>query len=91
MSIIYRTSELAFRNRKLALKFALQKRHLHTSKPLSNYYDTLGITKDATEEEIKKAYKDLAKKYHPDRPEGNEEIFIRVKDAHETLSNTSKR
>ena len=56
-----------------------------------NYYDTLGISRDATEAEIKKAYKDLARKYHPDRPDGNNEIFLRVQEANETLSSALKR
>ena len=56
-----------------------------------NHYETLGISRDATEAEIKKAYKDLARKYHPDRPEGNNEIFLRVQEANETLSSSLKR
>ena len=56
-----------------------------------NYYETLGISRDATEAEIKKAYKDLARKYHPDRPDGNNEIFLRVQEANETLSSALKR
>ena len=56
-----------------------------------NHYETLGISRDATEAEIKKAYKDLARKYHPDRPDGNNEIFLRVQEANETLSSSLKR
>ncbi|RLF63186.1 MAG: hypothetical protein DRN33_04575 [Thermoplasmata archaeon] len=48
-------------------------------------YDILGISPDATKEEIKKAYKTLVKAYHPDTSEGNEEQFQEILDAYERI------
>ena len=59
-----------------------------------NYYDILGVEKNATPEEIKSAYRKLAMKYHPDRNQGDEaaaEKFKEVNEAHETLSDQQKR
>jgi len=59
-----------------------------------DYYKTLGVKKDATAEEIKKAYRKLAMKYHPDRNPGNkeaEEKFKEITEANEVLSDPEKR
>ncbi|CAL4319784.1 Chaperone protein DnaJ [Buchnera aphidicola (Neophyllaphis podocarpi)] len=59
-----------------------------------DYYNILGISKSAKEREIKKAYKRLAMKYHPDRNQGdkNAELkFKEIKEAYEILSNHQKR
>jgi DnaJ-class molecular chaperone len=51
-----------------------------------NYYTVLGITKDANEEEIKKAYKKLAMQFHPDKPDGNKDIFNMITYCFEKLA-----
>ena len=59
-----------------------------------DYYETLGIEKSASAAEIKKAYRRLAMKYHPDRNTGDkasEEKFKEVKEAYEVLSDEQKR
>ena len=59
-----------------------------------DYYDVLGVGRDADENEIKKAYRKLAMKYHPDRNGGDakaEERFKEAKEAYEILSDSSKR
>lgn len=59
-----------------------------------DYYEVLGVAKGATEEEIKKAYRKLALKYHPDRNPGDkeaEEKFKEAAEAYDVLSNPDKR
>lgn len=55
-----------------------------------NFYDVLGVSETATQEEIKKAYRKLAKENHPDAG-GNEEIFKKISVAYDTLGDDQKR
>lgn len=56
-----------------------------------DYYDTLGVNKNASKDEIKKAFYKLAHKYHPDKKEGNEAKFKQVNEAYQVLSDDAKR
>ena len=55
-----------------------------------DYYKTLGVSKDASESEIKKAFRKLAQKHHPDAG-GDEEKFKEINEAYEVLSDPQKR
>ena len=59
----------------------------------TEFYDRLGVSKDASQDEIKKAYRKMSKKYHPDinKEPGAEEKYKEVQEAYETLGDEQKR
>jgi curved DNA-binding protein len=57
---------------------------------MKNYYDVLGVSEDASNEQIKKAFKEIAKKEHPDRG-GDEAKFKEANEAYDTLKDSQKR
>jgi len=62
--------------------------------PKNDYYEILGVAENASKSDIKKAYRELAKKYHPDKAAGNkqhEEMFKKVSEAYAVLNDDKKR
>ena len=56
-----------------------------------DYYKALGVEKNASDSEIKRAYRKLAQQYHPDTGKGDEKKFKEVTEAYEVLSDKQKR
>lgn len=58
---------------------------------MKDYYKILGVSRNASKEEIKRAYRELAQKYHPDKKGGDEKKFKEINEAYQVLSNDEKR
>lgn len=58
---------------------------------MNDLYQILGVGKDATQEQIKTAYRKLAATHHPDKPSGDTELFRKIQKAYEVLSNLQSR
>ena len=56
-----------------------------------DYYNALGVNKNASKDELKKAFHKMAHKYHPDKKDGNEAKFKEVNEAYQVLSDDTKR
>jgi len=56
-----------------------------------DYYKILGVDKNASEEDIKKAFRKLAHQYHPDKQGGNADKFKEINEANQVLGNPEKR
>jgi len=56
-----------------------------------DYYEILGVSRDASQDEIKRAYRKLAHQYHPDKGQGDEAKFKEVNEAYQVLGNDQKR
>ncbi len=56
-----------------------------------DYYKILGVEKNSSDDDIKKAYRKLAQQYHPDKASGNEQKFKEINEAYQVLSNKEKR
>jgi len=56
-----------------------------------NYYETLNVSRDASQEDIKKSYRKLVKQYHPDKTGGDDSQFKKISEAYEILSNPISR
>ena len=56
-----------------------------------DYYELLGVSKGASQDEIKAAFRKLAHEHHPDKASGNESKFKEINEAYQTLGNAEKR
>ena len=64
---------------------------MNKCKDIKGYYKLLQLDAEATDDELKKSYRNLAKLHHPDRESGNVERFQKIQEAYDTLTNKEKR
>lgn len=90
----YVTVDIMFLLRKTTISLS-SKRHFNISTTLKmskNYYDILGVPRNANQKQIKEAYYKLAMKHHPDKNQGNlTQKFREIKEAYDVLSNQSNQ
>ncbi|CAD5231364.1 unnamed protein product [Bursaphelenchus xylophilus] len=80
-----------WRSLDLARRRFLATRIRHFSSAKKDYYEILGVSRTATDREIKSAFYRLSKQYHPDVPGSDSEKFLEVKEAYDVLRDTNKR
>jgi molecular chaperone DnaJ len=88
-AIIYITRPPCSR-KALRAGYPLTTSHYITS-TMKDYYEILGVARGASEDEIKKAFRKLAHKYHPDKEGGDEKKFKEINEAYQALSDKTKR
>ena len=64
---------------------------VHVISSCMDHYTTLGVSKNASQDEIKRAYRQLAKEHHPDKPAGNAERFKQINHAYSIVGDEIKR
>lgn len=80
------------RKRKLRrVRWDFRTNNLFLNNVAKDYYKILGVSNGASQDEIKKAFRELAHKYHPDKQGGSAEKFKEINEAHQVLSNPEKR
>lgn len=76
---------------KTITRYVFNYRHFLDLALIANNQQVLGVSKDATLADIKKAYKDLSRKHHPDKNGGADDKFVEIANAYEVLSDDEKR
>ena len=80
-----------FCDKEVFLCVVLHRKYFYNIIMSKNYYKILGIEKTASDDEIKKAFRKVAHKYHPDKKDGDEKKFKEANEAYQVLSDKQKR